>query len=47
MTSFRYYLERLQPFCFNTRVVDAGLVFNASAGRIGRCTKFPLQFGHT
>ncbi len=36
-----------QPFSFNTRLVDAGLFFNADKGRIGRWTKLPEQFGHT
>jgi hypothetical protein len=36
-----------QPFGFNTRTVDAGLVFNLRVGRIGRATRLPPQLGHT
>jgi len=35
-----------QPFSFNTRLVDAGLFFNAAIGLIGRLTKLPPQLGH-
>jgi hypothetical protein len=37
----------VQPFSFKTRVVDAGLFFNADTGRIGRGTKLPEQLGQT
>ena len=31
---------------YSTRLVDAGLFFNAAIGLIGRLTKLPPQFGH-
>jgi hypothetical protein len=36
----------VQPFSFKTRLVDAGLFFNALTGLMGRGTKLPPQFGH-
>jgi len=35
-----------QPCSFSTRLVDAGLFFNAATGLIGRLTKLPPQLGH-
>ena len=35
-----------QPCSFKTRLVDAGLFFNAAIGLIGRLTKLPPQLGH-
>ena len=35
-----------QPCSFRTRLVDAGLFFNAAIGLIGRLTKLPPQLGH-
>ena len=35
-----------QACSFNTRLVDAGLFFNAARGLIGRLTKLPPQLGH-
>ena len=40
------YLLFTQHCSFNTRLVDAGLFFNAAIGLIGRLTKLPPQLGH-
>ena len=36
----------IHPLSFKTRLVDAGLFFNASTGLLGRGTKLPPQLGH-
>src|ERR1700733_8598700 len=40
-----YAVARAQPSCLTTRTVDAGYFSSFSAGRIGRETSSPLQFG--
>jgi hypothetical protein len=43
---YRAISRAAHPSCFKTRVVDAGYLANAAAGRRGRSTSSPLQFGH-
>src|ERR1700733_4434939 len=40
-----YAVARAQPPCLTTRTADAGYFSSFSAGRMGRTTRFPSQFG--
>src|SRR3984885_11806886 len=40
-----YAVARAQPSCLTTRTADAGYFTSFSAGRMGRTTRFPPQFG--
>src|SRR6202030_2543912 len=40
-----YAVARAQPSCLTTRTADAGYFSSFSAGRMGRTTRFPPQFG--
>src|ERR1700733_6740702 len=40
-----YAVAGAQPSCLTTRTADAGYFSSFSAGRMGRATRFPPQFG--
>src|SRR5260221_7118080 len=40
-----YAVARAQPSCLTTRTADAVYFSSFSAGRMGRTTRFPPQFG--